>query len=435
MLYSFVRPLARIALKVFFRKIHVAHSERVPLGKPVIIAANHPAAFMEPCLLSVLLPNTLHFLVKGDIFEKPLHNWFLRSLHMVPIYNRDDGIEKLKKNEATLEYCYQALRDNKTILIMAEGHTVHEKRLRPIMKGPVRMALRAIQEKGEMDLYIVPVGVNYTYADQFRAEAMFDFAEPIKVMDHWQEYQLAPAKTIRKLTDQLKENLEERVVIVEREEDDQLVEQMLLLNRNDQIHKIWPIVIKNRNKLLDEMDIARKANQMPQGSKTELKVRANHYFEKLAALGIEDFALVQPGYYNFAVTLSLILGFLPFLLGLVLNYLPAKITQMIAQAKAKRREFYSSILVSIGLFNFLVYYLILLLLGVLFNKAEIWIFLLLIPIWGYFTLIYRELYEKWRAGQKLRNLENPQLKQLRKLRKSLLLDFNNSHSSSDSLSI
>ena len=72
MIYSFVRPIAAYALKIFFRKIYFTNRDRIPKGKPLILAINHPTAFIEPCILACFLPIKLHFLVRGDLFKKPL---------------------------------------------------------------------------------------------------------------------------------------------------------------------------------------------------------------------------------------------------------------------------------------------------------------------------------------------------------------------------
>ncbi|MBK6903255.1 MAG: hypothetical protein IPH04_10715 [Saprospirales bacterium] len=71
MLYPITRPLAKIALSVFFRKLYLSGLENIDWEKPVILAANHPTAFIEPCILACWLPKPLHFMVRGDFFSNP----------------------------------------------------------------------------------------------------------------------------------------------------------------------------------------------------------------------------------------------------------------------------------------------------------------------------------------------------------------------------
>ena len=90
-------------------------------------------------------------------------------------------------------------------------------------KGTARLAFGALEQSPDLDLHIVPVGVNYTYADRFRGDAMLDFGEPIRVQNYWDLYQENPQKAIRDLTDQLKAALSERVIHIEDAKDDALV--------------------------------------------------------------------------------------------------------------------------------------------------------------------------------------------------------------------
>jgi len=80
MLYFLIRPLARLAILIFYRKVYFTNRDRIPAGKPVIMAVNHPTGFVEPCILAVFTREPLHYLVRGDLFRKPLFNFLLRSV-------------------------------------------------------------------------------------------------------------------------------------------------------------------------------------------------------------------------------------------------------------------------------------------------------------------------------------------------------------------
>lgn len=110
MLYAAVRPLAKLGLQQYFRRIDLAGLENIPEGVPVILAANHPTAFLEPCIMACFSGHTLNFLVRGDMFRKGIHDWLLRSLNMLPIFRiRDGGYVNLKQNYATFAACNEAL--------------------------------------------------------------------------------------------------------------------------------------------------------------------------------------------------------------------------------------------------------------------------------------------------------------------------------------
>ena len=239
--YRLVRPLARIALKIYFKKIHISGLEHLPTDKPIIFAANHPTAFLEPCLLACLLPTPLYFMVRGDFFQKPLFRKMLESLQMIPMYRKKDiGMKGVKNNYASLEVVYDLLQDNKTVLILAEGKTEHEKRLRPIQKGTARMALGAIEKYPDLAVQIVPIGVNYTDVITFRSIVMLDVGPAIDVLTFLKKADGHPAKTIKQLTTEVKNRLEQQVVIIEKVADERLTEQLLELQRSQNVVTAFP---------------------------------------------------------------------------------------------------------------------------------------------------------------------------------------------------
>ena len=172
------------------------------------------------------------------------------ALHMIPIYRiRDGGLEKVRQNLSTFETCFEKLLDNQTIMILAEGNTIQEKRLRPIRKGPARIAFGALEREENMDLKIVPVGVNYTYADKFRSHVMFEFGEPISVQDFKSEYQSHPNKAILSLTSEIEKRLKKHIIIIEKKEDEDLAEKLFVFYRNNYHEPFFPIVSRKNERL------------------------------------------------------------------------------------------------------------------------------------------------------------------------------------------
>ena len=169
MIYSFVRPIAALALKIFFRKIYFTNRNRIPDGKPLILAINHPTAFIEPCILACFLPIKLYFLVRGDLFKKAHFSKMLNLLHMVPIFRKQEGLDQLSKNDETFDFCYKALKDHKTVVILPEGKTIQEKRLRPIRKGLARIAFGTYEKYGDTtkDYHVIHL-LLFSSFDSFR---------------------------------------------------------------------------------------------------------------------------------------------------------------------------------------------------------------------------------------------------------------------------
>ena len=107
MLYHLVRPVARYVLGYYYRNIDITGLANIPPNAAVILAANHPTAFIEPCLLACFQPRTLHFLARGDLYKNWLATAVLRALNILPVYRiQDGGYGKLTQNYETFEECF-----------------------------------------------------------------------------------------------------------------------------------------------------------------------------------------------------------------------------------------------------------------------------------------------------------------------------------------
>src|ERR1700741_1600546 len=99
MFWHFLRFLFKITLNTFFRKVTVKNSENLRVDKPILIAMNHPNAFMDPIAFSLeTYPPKVKYLARGDAFKKGFITFILDSVGIVPIYRiQDAGKEGLKK--------------------------------------------------------------------------------------------------------------------------------------------------------------------------------------------------------------------------------------------------------------------------------------------------------------------------------------------------
>jgi glycerol-3-phosphate O-acyltransferase / dihydroxyacetone phosphate acyltransferase len=406
MLYPIVRPLAAVALKVFFRKIYLSNTENIPKDKPVIIAANHPTAFMEPCILACFLDRPLYFLVRGDIFVKSFYIKMLKSLNMLPVYRmKDRGYKYVRENYTTFDSCYDALSENKTIVILAEGRTIHEKRLRPLQKGTARLAFGALEKyPGIEDVYIVPTGVNYTYADRFRSEVMIDFGKAMRARDFWDKYQANQVEAITELTDDLRDRLQQSVIIIEQPQDEQLTEQLFMLRRSELSTPALPIIISTRARLEEEMEIAGEVGRMLVDEKEKLRHKVGAWFSRLKELGLEDRTVLRHEAAGIRNALILAISFLPFLSGYVLNYLPLRLARFIADSRVSHIEFYSSVMLAVGLVFYLLYFLLLLTIALIWGNPWGIAVVLAMPFLGIVALWWRELFAKFRQSRKFNRL-------------------------------
>lgn len=420
--YRIVRPLARIALKIYFRKIYLTGLENIPEDKPVILAANHPTAFLEPCLLACTLPRPLHFMVRGDFFQKELHRQLLESLHMMPIYRlKDIGLKGVKNNFSALDRVYDLLAQKKMVLILAEGKTEHEKRLRPIQKGTARMAMGAIKKYPDLDVQIVPIGVNYSDVLRFRSFVMLDIGKAMNVREYLGATQQHPAKTIKQITKDLKGQLEQQVVIIDEIADEDLTEQVFSLAQLKT--KPFPIQLPNRQPLILQKRIANHINAMENTEKQSFKEKVDQFFNKLNALNIEPVALQSIKKPSIFYYFKLVLGYIPYLLGYFVNLPPLYFGYWWAENKVREVVFYASIKASFALAAYLVYAIFFLIVALLINQAYFYLIILAIPLLGLFSLYYWEFKIRGTQQVKIAKLDQSTINNLLQERKEILERF------------
>ncbi len=403
MLYHFSKSLAKIGLSVYFRKIYLVNTDVLPKDRPIILAANHPTALIEPVIMACWLGRSMSFIARGDLYKNNLLARKLYDWHrMAPIFRLEDsGYSNLRSNYATFERCFEILRKNKILMILPEGRTIHEKRLRPIRKGTARIIFGALEKYGDMDIHLVPIGVNYTDSDSFRSVAMLEFGEPIRCTEYSKLYEENPAKAINKMTQDLGKGLKSKVIHINDESDDDLVESFLTLAENDKSDSLLPISVNDNSLFEKQKSITDFINELSEKEKTGLKDKAESYYTKLKKLQITDFALIYRKSFSFSNSLLLVLGALPALLGYVLNILPIWIGNFIGNKAAPSIEFRAIAVIFSSSFLYLLYGIGLYSAGFMMGFGWRTLALISIPMLGYFFVAYRDLFQKWNAARKV----------------------------------
>lgn len=421
MLYQIAKPIAHVAFSIYFRKIFFSNVQNIPEGKPVILALNHPTAFVEPCIVASFQDRPLNFLARGDFFANPLAAKILADFNIIPIFRiQDGGYGKLKENYESFKACYQAFDQNKVVLIMAEGGTEHEKRLRPLKKGTARLAFGALQHSPDLDLYIVPVGVNYTKAEEMRHIAMLNFATPIRIQEYRKLHEEAPAKAIREVTKTLENRLSQNVIQIEKGEEN-WVDFLLEIHRNS-----WEIqnlnAKKNSKKLLDEeKNISNKLIDLNDDKKHSLKEKTQGYQQILHKHQVKDEGLAFLKMYTLKNHFKFGLGIIPSLIGRLINWIPMWLAGKVAKILIPNDlTFEIPVKITLGIVFYAIYWMIFFLIGIISGNYSWFLLLILIPILGVFHLKFND-FAKWMwQVRKVKNLPKDILENLKKERKNLI---------------
>ncbi|MEM9836233.1 MAG: 1-acyl-sn-glycerol-3-phosphate acyltransferase [Bacteroidota bacterium] len=337
MLYYLARPIARYVLRYYYRHIDITGLENIPTNGPVIFAANHPTAFIEPCILACFQERELHFLARGDLFKNRLATWALHRLHILPVFRlQDGGYGKLKENYQTFAACNRALSAGKAVMILAEGRCIHEKRLRQIRKGTGRIALSSLAADPNLsDIPIVPIGVNFTHPDKMRSTVMIRCGAPLSTRQYLADYQQTENIGVRKLTDDLRKALSPLVIQIPSREQDDLAEAIFTLSRSNYR---MPLVhgLTYDGQLLDR-ELA-QVQALPQNSQPILA-----YFNRLAQFDLTDASVA--GVYDQALNRS-VWGWCKTVLAafLLLWHLPVWwLSELIGGTTHRLIEFYSPV--------------------------------------------------------------------------------------------
>ena len=366
MLYSILKILMKVTVKVFFRKLHIRNASNIPDSGPLIIVANHPSAFTDPIVVAVSIKRQVYFLAKGEVFKGAFAKWMLPKLHMVPIYRKQDDPSQMNKNEETFEKCYEHLERGGTILVFPEGVSITERKLKKIKTGTARIALGAEAKNDfRLGVQIVSIGLNYTNPHKFREELLMNVDKPLLVSDLKNEYAADPVAAVNALTEQIRERLEKNVINIENEQLDLLVHDIEMIYKRKLAQEMGYSVKVQEEDFLLTKGISETVHyyQETDPARVEgMSLRVRKYLTSLERVGLSDRMLHHVSnkgslmMSNLKSILFIILGFPVYLYGLINNYLPFEIPGWVASRISKSIEFRGPIAMVLGTFTFLIFY-------------------------------------------------------------------------------
>lgn len=177
MLYDIIKIPARWAIHLYCRNIRINNKILLQSKGPLLLACNHPNSFLDAIVLATLFDQPVYSLTRGDTFKKQFYAKLLGSLNMLPVYRISEGAENLGQNYETFDKCKEIFKQNGIVLIFSEGRCINEWHLRPLKKGTARLAMSSWQE--DINLTVLPVGINYQSFTSFGKNLHISFGTPI----------------------------------------------------------------------------------------------------------------------------------------------------------------------------------------------------------------------------------------------------------------
>ncbi|BDS09877.1 1-acyl-sn-glycerol-3-phosphate acyltransferase [Aureispira anguillae] len=368
MIYQLLRLPLVVLFFFFYRRIYITGKENIPQQAPTLIASNHSTAFMEQILVASLQKRSVYFWARGSVFEE---KWSFPKLfaqaHLIPIWRPQEGLKKMQQNQQIFEDSKDILLDGKMFFIAPEGNSVPEKRLRTFKTGTARLALlAAAADNFDRAIFILPTGVNYTYHCDFRSEVMVHFGAPISIQNYQSLYEENPVMAAKQLTQDLKAAISKEVVIIDQKEDELLVEQLHILMRNENEHYKDKVYSNNEKRLRLEQKVANTCNQLSGSSKMDLLQQSNAYFQQITNHQLTDLAVQQQGKLDgFKLIQSSLL--FPFsIVGQIGGAIPVKAARYLRNTNVEDLQFWAPMAVVFSLLTWMIYSLIIGLVGSFF---------------------------------------------------------------------
>jgi len=233
--YYLVAALVRTTSWFSFSRIEVRGLDRVDWDEPCILSPNHQNAFLDALLVGITAPVPLTFPSRASVFGTPF-DWFLDALHMVPIYRRRDGFDKLQKTRDVLAQQRERLREGRSLVMFSETEHAHTYYLRPLSRGSARLALKT-QQQTDRSVQLVPVGINYYHLCRPGFKVSIVFGTPLSVREYLNRDRANEAVRVNELRDDLAAAMKDCMLVPEKTDD--YHEQVDRINRKNE-HLSFP---------------------------------------------------------------------------------------------------------------------------------------------------------------------------------------------------
>ena len=380
--YTIFYSLFYVGVRLFYRKYKRTGIKNIPKKEPVFFVANHQNSLMDPVGLTVSMPFVTYSLGRADVFSHPISGPILRSVNSLPIFRKKDGRDFKESNNNTFNMCYDILGSKGKVMIFPEGSHNLKKRLRPLKTGVAVIMDGALEKYPDIDINIVPVGLNYSNSVNKNADYLVNYGKPIKLSEF---DSLVGKERTSAVMDAIDNGIKSLIIDFSEEEfynlyhylcfDSKLVKENLPLTeqlavRKQKTDSITQYVLDNPTK----------------GNEMLSLVDFNTTYCK--ENGLKPFLFNKDNYNLLMSYLGLLVGLPFFIYGAINNYFPFIIPSFINK-KMKDDQFYGPINVLVGTVSALIFWIIQTILVAVFTDSYIWIlYLISLPILGQFAFNY-----------------------------------------------
>ena len=358
--YQILRFFLGLYFKAFYKKIEVRGKDNIPTNKPIIFAANHLNALMDPLAIIFTNPNQSVFLARADIFNNPLLQKLFAFFKMLPIYRIRDGKNSLQNNERIFNKSVEILEANMSVALFPEA-THNEKRILRILKKAVPRIAFLAEEKNnfELDVHVIPVGLDYENFDNTNKNLFVNYGQAIKIKDFEELYWENNQKGFLAFKEKLSESLQNLSIDIRDEENYQLYEDLRLIYRPEMMKKLNLKSKSPANSFdADKRTIAKIYDFFKENDISKLKTLSDKLINKCNSLNIDYKISNRVCLLKQVIKLLGYIVLLPVFLFGFINILPYYIIANFLIKKIKDPQFHSTLKFAAGFIIFAIFYTI-----------------------------------------------------------------------------
>ncbi len=364
--YNALRIYVRFAFWLTHKKIVVVGRENIPDNKPVIFAANHQNALMDPLALVLTNPLQTLWLTRADIFKSNFTRPILKFMKMIPIYRIRDGKDSLSNNDEIFRQVTRVLEGKGSIALFPEAAHSGKRQMLSHKKAIPRIALEAEEKNDfEMDLQLVPTGIFYDHYWKFNRTLLVQYGKPIDIDGYKIAYKENTLSAMLALREDIRESLEPLTMQINSEKHYIDYENFRAISGEENARKGQLSENRTLHRFKAEQEMIRKIEHLELSNPTlfkELTDRTQTYMVLISRAGYSNQQLVKAQNTNLINLLAgmtwALLTFSVVLVGALFSIIPFLIPREFLTRKIKDPAFRSSINFAVGLLLFPLFYLI-----------------------------------------------------------------------------
>jgi len=363
--YEALRQYVRFAFWLTHKRIVVTGREHIPAGKPIIFAANHQNALMDPLALSCTNPLQTLWLARADIFKNKLARPALKFMKMLPIYRIRDGKENLSNNEEVFNQVTQVLENRQSIALFPKAAHSGKRQMLVHRKAIPRIALEAEAKNNfTLELQIVPVGIYYDHYWKFNRTLVVQYGKPIGIDGYRERYAENGQNAMLSLRDEIRECLLPLTMQINSVEHYVVYEQIRMLAGEERTQSLTPgrqavlEIFKYEQWLMERVELMEQKDSV----KFEALITATTAFAgNCKNAGLTGEKLAEACHTTGTILILKVLFALvtlPLLaFGLLFSFLPYYLPRILLRRKVKDPAFLSTFFFVPGLLIFPLFYL------------------------------------------------------------------------------